>query len=239
FLVGGALGIVSFFLRLTLEESHEFSRIRSIGKSSALPIAELFRNFPGATLVGVAILAVTAGFNGLLYAMPAYLPQAMGYTPVAASLAQNIGLAVLSAGLLFVAWLSDRVARKPLVLLGTGAAILLAFPFFNAARDHSVDLNLMFVLVGIVASLYNGTVIGISADLFPTFIRFTGVAMSFNLSFSILSGLAPLTITWLAHATGNPATAAYYMMGCAAVSLLAALAMHKYDGRILAGLADH
>lgn len=236
FLVGGLLGIVSFFLRLTLEESKEFSRIRAVGKASALPLADLMQKFPMATVVGVAVLAVTAGFNGLLFAMPAYLPQTMGYTAVEASLGQNIGLAILSVGLLSVAWLSDRIPRKPMLLLGTGMLMLLSYPFFKAAQNHSVNLYLMFAIVGIVASFCNGTVIGICADLFPTYIRFTGVAMSFNLSFSILSGLAPVVIAELTRQTGNPANAAFYMIGCAAVSFVAALVMHRFDGQIVADL---
>ena len=238
FLLGGVLGIFSFILRLSLEESKEFARIRSVGKSSSLPLKDLVKKFPAATIVGVAILAVTAGFNGLLFAMPAYLPQTMGYTAFEASLAQNIGLAILSVGLLSVAWLSDRIARRPIVLFGTAMLMLLSYPFFKAAQDHSVNLYLMFALVGVIASFCNGTVIGISADLFPTYIRFTGVAMSFNISFSLLSGLAPVAIAWFARETGNPADAAYYMIFCAALSFLAALVMHKYDGRILADLQD-
>ena len=78
--------------------------------------------------------------------------------------------------------------------------------------------------------------IGVCADLFPTYIRFTGVAMSFNLSFSLLSGLAPVVIAELTRQTGNPANAAFYMIGCAAISFVAALVMHKYDGQILADL---
>ena len=61
----------------------------------------------------------------------------------------------------------------------------------------------LFVLVGIVASFCNGTVIAISADLFPTRIRFSGVAMSFNLSFTLLSGLAPVVAALLARQTGQ------------------------------------
>jgi len=236
FLVGGVLGIFSFFLRLTLEESKEFTRIRSVGKASALPIADLIKKFPMATVVGVAVLAVTAGFNGLLFAMPAYLPQTMGYTAVEASLGQNIGLAILSVGLLTVAWLSDRVPRRPMLLFGTGMLMLLSYPFFLAAQNHSMNLYVMFAIVGVVASFCNGTVIGVCADLFPTYIRFTGVAMSFNLSFSLLSGLAPVVIAELTRQTGNPANAAFYMIGCAAISFVAALVMHKYDGQILADL---
>ncbi len=237
FLAGGAFGIVSFFLRLSLEESREFARIRAIGRASALPVAELFRSYPAATLVGVGVLAVTAGFNGLLFAMPAYLPQTMGYQPLEAIRAQLLGLGVLSVCLLWVAWLSDRWPRRTLVLLGSSLMLLLAYPFFLAAESRSISLPLLFALVGLVAGLCNGTVIGVCADLFPTHIRFTGVAMSFNLSFSLLSGLAPVLSTWLARQTGEPTSAAFYMIGCAALSLAAGLVMQRYDGRILADLA--
>jgi MFS family permease len=238
FLVGGLLGIISFFLRLSLEESKEFSRIRSIAGASAVPFKELFSTHPMAVFVGFCVLAVTAGFNGLLFAMPAFLPQTMGYEAVTAIQAQNVGLGVLSVGLLTVAWLSDRMSRKVLLLIGTTLMMVLSYPFFKAAQDQSVSLIPLFVLVGLVASFCNGTVIGIAADLFPTRIRFTGVAMSFNLSFTLLSGLAPVVITMLARNTGIPANAAWYMIGCAALSFGAALVMHKYDGQILKDIAN-
>ena len=56
---------------------------------------------------------MTAGFNGLLFAMPAFLPQTMGYEAVRAIEAQNVALIIMSFGLLFVAWLTrPRVAQS-------------------------------------------------------------------------------------------------------------------------------
>jgi len=238
FLVGGGLGLISFFLRLSLEESKEFARIRGTASASAVPIAELLRTHARAVLVGVGILAVTAGFNGLLFAMPAFLPQTMGYEPAQASEAQSVALAIMSAGLLLVAWLSDRVPRKPLALVGTALLVVLAWPFFAAAQSRSIDLFVLFALAGVVGSICAGTVIAISADLFPTRIRFSGVALSYNLAFTLFSGLAPVIAALLAQKTGVAATAAYYMIGCAALSFCAALVMHRYDGRILADAGD-
>jgi MHS family proline/betaine transporter-like MFS transporter len=237
FLVGGGLGLVSFFLRLKLEESREFARIRAVAAASAVPIAEVIRSYPVAVIVGVAILAVTAGFNGLLFAMPAFLPQTMGYEAVHAIEAQNLALIIMSFGLLSVAWLSDRVSRKALALTGTTLLLVLSWPFFVAAEGRSVSLHLLFALVGAVGAICAGTVIAIAADLFPTRIRFSGVALSFNLAFTFFSGLAPVVAALLARNTGVAATAAYYMIGCAALSFVAALFMHRYDGRILADLA--
>src|SRR5690606_16241614 len=238
FLVGGVLGLVSFVLRLSLEESREFARIRAAAGASAVPIAEVLRHYPVAVVVGVAILAVTAGFNGLLFAMPAFLPEAMGYSSVHAIEAQNLALIIMSFGLLLTAWLSDRVPRKALALTGTALLIVFAWPFFRAAEAGSVDLLTLFALAGVVGSICAGTVIVVSADLFPTRVRFSGVALSYNLAFTVFSGLAPVVATLLARNTGVAANAAYYMIGCAALSFAAALVMHRYDGRILADLAS-
>jgi MFS family permease len=169
--------------------------------------------------------------------MPAFLPQTMGYEDVRATEAQNVALLIMSFGLLFVAWLSDRVPRKALALTGTALLIVLAWPFFRAAEEHSVSLIALFALAGVVASICAGTVIAVAADLFPTRIRFSGVALSYNLGFTLFSGLAPVVAALLARETGVASTAAYYMIGCAALSFVAALVMHRYDGRILADLA--
>jgi MHS family proline/betaine transporter-like MFS transporter len=237
FLVGGALGVISYFLRLSLEESREFSRIRASAGESKVPFRELFRTHSMAVLVGFLVLSITAGFNGLLFAMPAFLPQTMGYMAVDAILATNVGLAVVSVGLLTIAWFSDRVSRKALMLFGSGAMMLLAWPFFSAAQDMSMPLLPMFIAAGLTASFCTGTVIAVAADLFPTRIRFSGVAMSFNLSFSLLSGLAPVLAAILARETGVPASAAYFMIGCAALTFIGALLMHRYDGQIMKDLA--
>ena len=68
----------------------------------------------------------------LLFAMPAFMPQTMGYSPVTAIAAQNVGLVVISVGLLFVAWLSDRVSRRTLALTGSALMLVSIYPFLAA-----------------------------------------------------------------------------------------------------------
>jgi MFS family permease len=236
FLFGGVCGLISFWLRLSLEETREFQQMRSV--ASKQPFGELIKSHPANVIVGVAALTATAGFNGLLFAMPALLPRVMDYTPGAASEAQYIGLIVLSFGMLLTAWLGDRMPRR--LILGTGALLLvvLAVPFFTAAATHSVNLNVLFVMAGIVASLVNGTMAGVVADLFPTRIRFSGVAVSFNLAFSIFSGIAPLAAAQLVKGTGSPIGPAYYMCLCGAITFLGSLFLSRYDGRILHSLRE-
>jgi MHS family proline/betaine transporter-like MFS transporter len=129
------------------------------------------------------------------------------------------------------------VSRRALIVVGTSSLMLLSWPFFSAAQNMTLPLMPMFILASIAASFCTGTVIGVAADLFPTRIRFSGVAMSFNLSFTLLSGLAPVVATILARETGVPASAAFFMIGCAALSFIGALVMHRYDGQIMKDLA--
>jgi MFS transporter, MHS family, proline/betaine transporter len=79
----------------------------------------------------------------------------------------------------------------------------------------------------------NGPMCATAADLFPTRIRFSGVAVSFNLAFSIFSGIAPLTATALVAASGSRAAPGYYMAACALLTLIGTFVLHRFDGRIL------
>jgi MFS transporter, MHS family, proline/betaine transporter len=79
----------------------------------------------------------------------------------------------------------------------------------------------------------NGTMAGVAADLFPTRIRFSGVAVSFNLAFSLFSGTAPLAAAWLVKTLDSKSGPAYYMCACAALTFIGSLFLHRYDGRIL------
>jgi hypothetical protein len=80
---------------------------------------------------------------------------------------------------------------------------------------------------------------GVVADLFPTRIRFSGVAVSFNLAFSIFSGIAPLAAAELVKVLGSPTAPAYYMCLCGAITFIGSLFLHRYDGRIQQSLQEH
>ena len=231
FLFGGFLGLVSFWLRLSLHETPEFQLLRK--NAAKRPFIELFRSHPAQVLVGVSAMIATAGFNGLLFAMPAFLPTYMGYSRVEAIQAQNICLVVLSFGLLTAAWLGDRIPRRWILGAGGVGLMALSIPFFTAAANHSVGLFILFAGAGLAASLVNGPMCGVAADLFPTRIRFSGVAISFNLAFSIFSGIAPLAATLLVKWTDSPAGPGYYMAFCGFLTFVGTLFLHRYDGRIL------
>lgn len=238
FLVGGLLGVLSFMMRLTLEETPEFARLRH--RAQGYPIGEVLRNYPAQVLVGVGALATMAGFNGLLFAhWSGYLTEVLGYTSAQAIRAQNLCLAVISVAMLGAAWLSDWIPRR--FILGAGALLLLIFgvPFYRALAARALDLGTLAVLAALPAAAGNGTFAAIAADLFPTRVRFSGVGVVLNLSVTLFSGFGPLIATWLISASGSIAAPGYFMAACALIALISAIGVARYEGHILRGVTEH
>ena len=224
FLIGGLTGLGSYVLRRTLTESPEFAAMKST--ASKRPMREVFRERPLAIGVGIGTTAATAGFNALLFAyLPSYLTRVLHYDPPTASLAQNVGLAVLSVALPVAGFAGDLIPRR--YILAVGACLLagLAYPFFHALVQHSASPILLFAMAGLAAALCNGVFASVLADLFPTKVRFSGVAVSYNLSMTIFGGLTPLLASVLVAGTGVEEAPAYIMVMCAVVALTACLAM--------------
>ena len=236
FLFGGACGLISFWLRLSLDETASFRKLSKT--ATQVPAAEVLSKYPGRVLVGICALAATAGFNGLFFSAPAFFVPVLHYTPKETIVAQNFGLVVSSIGLLTVSWIGDRFPRRHLLAAGAALLLLLAYPFYAAANDRSVDLIPLFLGAGLVASLFHGVFMGIAADMFPTHIRFSGVAIVLNISFTLFSGLAPLAATALVKMTGQPIGPAWFLMLCGGLTLIAGLVVRRYDGQILAELGE-
>ena len=113
------------------------------------------------------------------------------------------------------------------------------FPFYSALASRAVDLTTLCVLAGLSAGLTNGSFAVLLTDLFPTRIRFTGVALVFNVSFTIFSGTAPLVATSLIRDTGSQTSPAYLMMFSAALALAGSLWVEKYGGNVMKRSPDH
>jgi MFS family permease len=231
FVVGGLGGIVSFALRRALDESPEFLRLRRLAAQQ--PLAELLRTRPAPVAVGCALLAGTACFNGLYFShLPAYL-SVLHYEPRAAVFSQTVGVIAASAAILGGGWMGERL--PPRVLLQTGVMLLaaLAYPFYAALDRHTASLTLLLTLAGVVSGLTNGSFACLLTDLFPTRVRFTGVALVFNIAFTLFSGTAPLVATALIRRLDTVRAPAFLMIGCGLLALAGSTRLRRYGGHVL------
>jgi MFS family permease len=231
FLLGGALGLAGYPLRRTLAETPAFLALRD--SVLRLPVREVVRAYPWPVLIGVTITAATAGFNGLLFALlPGYLATVLHYDPTSVAAAQTVGVLAYTIGVPAVAWLGDRMPRH--LLLGSGAALLLAgsWPWFAAASGRAVPLMALLAVAGLVASLCSGVFAVLLAGLFPARMRYSGVALPYNIGFTAFSGTVPLVATAAIKATGLVEAPALVMAACAALTLLGSLLVGRFGGRV-------
>jgi MFS family permease len=232
FIIGGLGGVLSFVLRRSLEESPEFARMKSLAVRQ--PFRELLRTNLPHVAVGCALLGGIGCFNGLFFShLSAYLSTVLQYDPRDAVLAQTVGVIVMAMGTLLTGWLGDRI--QPRYLLRAGAVLLLiaAYPFYTAVESRAVSLAMLCTLAGAVGALSAGSFAVLLTDLFPTRIRFTGVALVFNISFTLFSGTAPLIATSLIEQTGNNASPAYMMIGSALIAIAGSLFAGRFGGNVL------
>jgi MFS family permease len=230
FLLGGALGIVGFRLRRSLAETPAFAELRK--RVARVPLLELIADYPWQVGVGICVTAVTAGFNGLLFAfMPGYL-RGLGYDPVLVGWAHNAGIVTLTLGVVSVAWLADRVSRTLLNSVGAALLLLGSWPFFLAATGHAVPLVPLLIAAGLLGALPGGAYGAIVADLFPTRVRFSGVAVSANISFATFGGTTPLVATQMIQATGVREAPALVMAVTALLAMLGGLWVRRHAGRL-------
>lgn len=236
FLIGGLAGLLSVLMRRAMEESPEFARMKAL--AARHPFREVLRAHRGPVVVGIAALAATAGFNGLYFAhMPAYLARVLAYDPREAVVAQAVGVVVHALCILAVGRMADRIAPYKLMRLGAILLAVLAYPFYLALAAKSLPLLGLLVSAGVVAGLVNGSFACLLTDLFPTRIRFSGVALSFNVAFTVFSGTTPLIATSLVRDLGTPVAPALVMVVCAVLTAAATFGLTSRGGHVLGARA--
>jgi MHS family proline/betaine transporter-like MFS transporter len=233
FVVGGLLGLASFWLRRSFEESPEFLELKRLAAASKEPIGELLRTHPGQIVIGIAAQAVTAVFAGLFFAhMPAYLTTVAKYDASTAVYAQTYGVVLHAALIVAAGWLANH--HPPYRLLRLGAVVLAAgaYPFYAALSAHSVNIIVLMTMAALVGAFVNGTFAFVTADLFPTRIRFSGVAVVQNISQTAFGGTAPLVATALIRDLQTPVAPALIVVVCGIVTFAGTFAVARRCGRV-------
>lgn len=229
--LGGFIGFASYWVRASLEESQEFQKMRS--HASKRPFRQLLASHPIQIAVAVGVASIVNGSNSLLFVvLPSYFARVLHYDADSLSIAQNAGIASMAVSLFLFARLSDSVPSHLIHRAGACLMLLGSFPLYEALISHHISLLAGFVLMGIAGGFVSGTYGFLLADLFPTQIRFSGVALSLNLATALFTGMTPLIVTQLLRMTGSLTAPAMYAAAVAAIAIFAGIFIKRYSGNI-------
>jgi len=140
FLVSLILLIFSVYIRLKLNESPVFQRMKAEGKGSKAPLSDSFLKYPNNKYVLLALLGATAGqgvvwYTGQFYAL-FFLTITLKVDGVTAYTLIGISLLLGTPFFIFFGWLSDKIGRLKIILAGCLIAALTYFPLFGALTHY-------------------------------------------------------------------------------------------------------
>ncbi|MFZ4743875.1 MAG: MFS transporter [Limnohabitans sp.] len=139
FIVSIALLAVSVYIRLSMNESPAFAKMKAEGKTSKAPLAESFGQWKNLKIVILALIGLTAGqavvwYSGQFYAL-FFLTQSLKVDGATANIMVAASLIIGTPFfIVFGAW-SDKIGRKPIIMAGCLLAVLTYFPVFEALTN--------------------------------------------------------------------------------------------------------
>lgn len=141
FLISFLLLLISVWIRLSLNESPIFQKMKDEGKRSKAPLTESFARWDNGKIVLLALFGAAAGqgviwYTGQFYSL-FFLTQTLKVDDVTANLFIAAALALATGGFLFFGWLSDKIGRKPIIMAGCLIAALTYFPIFKAITHYA------------------------------------------------------------------------------------------------------
>jgi MFS family permease len=193
FILGGFLCLISYKIRQQLHETHAFERITD---KPAFPLIYLMKHHFIEVIIGTFVTATLAATIVIcIIFMPTYLQKIIHIDSHFVSLAVLL-ITMISVSMAFVTgYITERLKLNLNLFLKHSiimSAILVGVSYYFISTQQL--LFTCFSVLGIITGIFSMLSPAIITTLFPTKVRLSGVALCYNLGFSIFGGLAPVII---------------------------------------------
>jgi MHS family proline/betaine transporter-like MFS transporter len=217
FILGLLVGGIGYLLRRDLHAAPVEAR------AARSPIAEVLANHRPllAWLAGMTAFG-SVGFYLMFLYVVSWLQFVDGISPAHALEINSLSMMALLPAELAAGWLSDRVGRKPVLLLSLFLGLFSAFPLLRLMHHPDATMILAGQLgFALILGLFWGSLPAALVEAAPRGVRCSALALGFNVTTGIVGGLTPLVATWLVNRTDDDLSPAYMIMAAAAISLMA------------------
>ncbi|AAU04295.1 metabolite/H+ symporter [Rickettsia typhi] len=219
FILGLFIGSIGLYIRKNLAESPIYKKAKDKGRLARFPLRETLTQYPKELMIALGLyITVTAPFYTSTVFIGNFM-QILGYSNQQSSIVNSIILIVMMIVFPISAYVSDKVGRRPVLICAIILLILLVYPIFVALGSMNITLAIIsqVIFAGIIAT-YMGPIPTVLVEIFPTRVRFTGVALSYNLAAAIFGGTAPMVAMILTRITGDNYAISYYLIALALLS---------------------
>jgi MFS transporter, MHS family, proline/betaine transporter len=226
FVLSSLIGFVGFYIRKRVAESPLYTKIKENRKISESPVKDLFIKHKKAVLVGIGIYVnVTSCFYTLsIYLQNILQQKEIGFSQPQASFIIIIGLVALTVSILASGFISDKIGRRGILILGNLLLITYSYYFFSGLTSKTYEEILyMSIIFNLLLGFYMGPVPVSLVEIFSTNVRSTGVGVSYNISAAIFGGTVPVIAKILYSETANIASLSYYLILTGTISLIVVL----------------
>ena len=241
FLVAAPLGLVGCYLRSRIEDTPVFRELEAQHEKAAqarptVSIGTLLRQYRlPLVLLGGLVVALNVVNYVLLAYMPTYMHKELGASENLSLLIPLVGMLAMMVLLPFAGRLSDRIGRKALWWFSLVGLFVAAVPMFELMHHGVAGALIGFGVLGLLYVPQLATISAMFPAMFPTHVRYAGMAIAYNISTSLFGGTAPMISDWLVNKTGNTLVPAYYMMAACAVGIFSLFFVIETKGCSLRG----
>ncbi|MER6523745.1 MFS transporter [Streptomyces sp. NPDC001508] len=232
FLLGAPLGLIGLYVRLRLAEPEVFTEMKAAGVAPRNPLLTGIRTQWRKMLLVFCAAAVTASSYYILNSyMVTYTETKLGVSRDASLFMNSTAIVIFCAAVLLGGRAADRFGRRPVIMTGLVALTALGVPAFLLMQTgHLVGVLLGQIVFGLCIAPVSGVVPTLSAELFPTSVRYSCNSMSYNLAYTIFAGTAPFVAAWLVALTGLLISPAVYASSIALIAGLIIFCFLKETG---------
>ncbi|HJF67099.1 MFS transporter [Staphylococcus kloosii] len=227
FFLSVPIGLFGLYLRYNLDESPIFEHDVATHQEEKPRVRDILVLYKKDILICVVFVAFFNITNYMLLGyMPSYLDENVGISDRVSIPITAIVLIIMIPLALSFGKLADKFGNKKVISFGLIMGIIIstiAFTLLNVGSMIALFIGLL--LIGIVLSVYEGTMPGTLPALFHTNVRYRTIAWTFNIAISIFGGTTPLVASWLVHITGNNLAPAFYLMLISIVGIVVVLTL--------------
>lgn len=222
FFIGGIFGFASYLMRRQLEESRLFSDIQF--NLESFPVFAVFRARWVNALFATFVVGLGSSIITLLFLFtPSYVSQVLHITSVAYIWYQTLAIFFAAVFCILSGLMADKLNHKKLLVSLSVVTLLFVLPIFIIYAHYFAWYGFALLMSAILTGFAWGVIPSLLAELFPTSIRYSGVAISYNFGFAVFGGLTPLISMALIYKTGWAMAPIFYLIVTALLALFSLL----------------